>query len=158
MGELEKEAIEFMYGLHMEGMDNTSQIIFYNLYLESDAIPMEQLAKKTGYSLATVCNKIKFLEHAGLLKKIRKPGSKKIFVYMEKDFLEATKRHFVSQHEPFIKVIKEKLPALIEKYRGKVKEEDEKKKLKLLENLYKQTLKLEILINTIIKKADELNK
>jgi DNA-binding transcriptional regulator GbsR (MarR family) len=158
MGELEKEAIEFMCGLEMEGMDNTNKVIFYNLYLESEAIPMEELAKKTGYSLATVCNKIKFLEHIGLLKKTRKPGSKKIFVYMEKDFLESTKRHFVSQHEPFIRTIKEKLPLLIEKYKGKVKSEDDKKKIKLLENLYKQTLKLEVLIKEIIKKTDELNK
>ena len=158
MGEFEKEAIEFMYGLEMEGMDNTSKVIFYNLYLESDAIPMEKLAEKTGYSPATVCNKIKFLEHAGLIKKTRKPGSKKIFVFMEKDFLESTKRHFVSQHEPFIRAIKEKLPLLIEKHKGKVKSEEDKKKLKLLENLYNQTLKLEILIDTIIKKTDELNK
>ena len=158
MGELEKEAIEFMYELEMEGMDNTSKVIFYNLYLESDAIPMEKLAEKTGYSPATVCNKIKFLEHTGLLKKTHKPGSKKIYVFMEKNFLESTKRHFVSQHEPYIRTIKEKLPLLIAKYKGKVKSEEDKKKLKLLENLYNQTLKLEILIDTIIKKTHELNK
>lgn len=158
MSELDKEAMQFMHGLNMQEMDETSKVIFYNLYLESEEMPMEELAKRTGYSLATVCNKIKFLEHAGLIRKTRRPGSKKIFVYMEKNFLESTKRHFVSQHEPFIRAIKEKLPLLIEKHKGKVKSEEDKKKLKLLENLYNQTLKLEILINTIIKKTDELSK
>jgi DNA-binding transcriptional regulator GbsR (MarR family) len=158
MSELDKEAMQFMHGLNMEGMDDTSKAIFYNLYLESEEMPMEELAKRTGYSLATVCNKIKFLEHTGLLKKTRRPGSKKIFVYMEKNFLESTKRHFISQHEPFIRTIKEKLPAIIEKHKNKAKSEDDKKKMKLLENLYKQAIKLEMLTEAIIKKIDELNK
>ena len=158
MSELDKEAIEFLYSLDMEGMDETGKAIFYNLYLEPGEIPMEELAKKTGYSLATICNKIKFLEHTGLLKKTRKPGTRKVFVYMEKNFLESTKRHFISQHEPFIRTIKEKLPSLIAKYKSKVRSDDDKNKIKLLENLYKQAIKLEILTSEIVKKIDELNK
>jgi DNA-binding transcriptional regulator GbsR (MarR family) len=158
VSELDKEAMGFLQCLNMDGMDEPSKAIFYNLYLEPKEIPMEDLAKKTGYSLATVCNKIKFLEQTGLLKKTRKPGTKKVFVYMEKNFLESTKRHFVSQHEPFIRTIKEKLPAIIDKYRNKVKSEEDKNKIKLLENLYKQAMKLEILTAEIIRKIDELNK
>lgn len=158
MNELDKEAMQFLSSLNMEGMDETSKCIFYSLYLETEEIPMEELAKRTGYSLATVCNKLKLLEHTGMIRKARKPGSKRIFVYMEKNLLDSFKTNLINHYEKFIRNAKEKLPEIIEKHKNKVKTEEDKKKIRLLENLHKQIIKLEIVNKEMIKKIEELNK
>jgi DNA-binding transcriptional regulator GbsR (MarR family) len=157
MDEFEKEAIKTLSGIKMCFSNNITEHITTMLYLEPEEIPMEELAKKTGYSLATISNNVAFLEHTGLIKKTRKPGSKKIFIYMEKDVIETMKNHFVNDHMNMIISAKEKLPALIEKYSGKLKTEEDRKKLKIIDNFYKQNLKMEIILKELIKKIDEIS-
>ena len=66
--------------------DSSLAILLAVLYLEPNEISMEDLAKKTGYSLASISIKLKSLEYFFMVKKYTKPKSKRVYVYMEKDF------------------------------------------------------------------------
>ena len=63
MKELEKRFIEMYNKIgRVQGMDNLLTSIFALLILEPDDIAMDDLAHKTGYSLASISNKIKLME------------------------------------------------------------------------------------------------
>ena len=85
----------------------------------------------------------------GIVKRIKKPGSKKIFLRIEKDMIKIFKEHLAKKEEKNIKLIKEKIPEIIKKYKHKAKTEKDKKKIKILENYYKQILKTEKIISHI---------
>ena len=142
-----------------QGINDSLMIrLFSRLYMEPDPIAMEDLAKETGYSLASISNKINMLAPVLQIKKIKKPGSKKIFLYMEKDMLGIWKDIMLKKEEYVINRAKEKLPHLIKEYRGKAKSDRDKKKLKIIEDYYSQILKFECIFNMIAKKLVELGK
>jgi len=157
MDDIDKDFIEMYRGFGTAmGLDNLFITLFAKLYIEPEELAMDELAKETGYSLASVSNKIKMLEAMGIVKRTRKPGSKKIFLYAEKDFLKMTKNHLVKKEENCINFVKAKLPDIIKKYKNKVKTERAKGKLRILENYYNQILKFESLIANIRKEIEKL--
>ena len=57
-----------------QGMtDSLIMDLFARLYMSPEPVAMEDLAKQTGYSLASVSNKIKMLAPMMQIKKTRKP-------------------------------------------------------------------------------------
>ena len=76
------------------GLDNLSAKLSSILYLEPIEISIEELAKRTGYSLASISNKMKILESFGMVRRVKNPGSKKLYYYMEKDLVKLTRMHF----------------------------------------------------------------
>ena len=154
--EFDKEIMEhFIETGRIQGADESFLKIFAVLYLEPEEMTMEELARKTGYSLASISNKIKFLESGGVIKKTHKPGSKRIYLYMEKDFLSIMKKQLTIKQERVIGLSKQRLPEIIKKYAGKIKTDKEKKKMRILEEHYKQVQKAEKIIPQII---DLINK
>ena len=150
MDDIDKEFIELYQTIgSVSGLDNLFVTLFAKLYIEPEDMAMENIAKETGYSLASVSNKVKVLETMGIVKRIKKPGSKKIFLRIEKDMIKIFKEHLAKKEEKNIKLIKEKIPEIIKKYKHKVKTEKDKKKIKILENYYKQILKTEKIISHI---------
>jgi len=157
MKELEKEFIDLFKTLFKSmGMPDQMVRIVAQLYIEPDAIPLDVLAKKTGYSLASISNTIKMLENAGMVKKTRRPGSKKIFVSMEKNLARLNISKLRAANEFFIRPAKQKLPEIIKKYKPKVKDEESKKKLQVMESYYKQIMKFEVLIKKWTKELEDL--
>ncbi|MFH1642912.1 MAG: hypothetical protein ABIC04_08520 [Nanoarchaeota archaeon] len=139
-----------------QGINNSLfMTIFANLYMEPEPIPMENLAKNTGYSLASISNKVNML--GPLIQKTRKPGSKKLFLYMEKDILNIWKQALLKKEKYVIIKTKEKLPLIIKDYKKKAKTETDNKKIKILENYYDQILKFEKVIKKIIIELDKVN-
>lgn len=156
MEELEKRFIEYYQEIgRLLGFDSLLASIFGTLYLEPEPIAMDELAKKTGYSLASISNKVKFLESMAVIKRTRKPGSKKVFVYLEKDFAKLMKEGMKKQ-EYMINTAKARIPELIKEFKPKAKTEKQKKKLKLLENYHKQILKMDMFLVKMIKEFDKL--
>ncbi|MBW2990639.1 hypothetical protein KY348_02950 [Candidatus Woesearchaeota archaeon] len=157
LDEIDKEFIEFYQtASRVQGVDASLGTILGVLYLEPEEISMEGLAKKTGYSRASICNKIKMFEPAGFVKRIRKPGTKKVFLRAEKNVLEILKKGFTMKHDLVINLAKEKIPKIVEKYKDKKLTQEQKEKLRIIDNYYKQMLKFEILINEMLKKIDEM--
>ncbi|MFH0869838.1 MAG: winged helix-turn-helix transcriptional regulator [archaeon] len=157
MSELEKESVEFFtQNLRIKGLDESLSRITATLFLEPGEISMEELAEKTGYSLATISTRINLLDQTGFIKKSHKPGSKKILLCMEKDILSSLKDSMIARPLKIIAHVKEKLPAILEKHRGKAKSEEDKKRLKILDDYYKQVLRMEFIINEVMKHLEEL--
>lgn len=158
MDDVDKEFIEMYQNIGTSmGFDDLMITLFAKIYIEPEEIAMEELAKKTGYSLASVSNKLKSLEAMGIIKRTKKPGSKKIFLYSEKSFVNVLKYHLVKKEENVIRIVKAKAPEIIKKCKNKAKSEKEKKKLKILEDYYGQIVKFERVISDIknkIKKMD----
>jgi len=153
---LDQSLIELVQTIgSLSGLDPLSSMIFGVVYLEPDAISLEDVAKKTGYSLASISNKVRFLENLGHLKRTHKPGTKKVFVYAEKDFRKILKEQLVKAQEVKIRLIKEKMPHILIKYKNKKLTEDEKKRLDILEDYYKQMLGFDGLIQDMLEKMED---
>lgn len=126
------------------------------LYLQPNEVAMEDISKKTGYSLASISNKMKFLENAGMVERVKKPGSKKVFFYMEKNILKININKFEKIIINYIEPAKNSLPELISKYKKKAKTNIDKEKLKIIEDYYNQLIEFEKLINKWRKDLENL--
>jgi DNA-binding transcriptional regulator GbsR (MarR family) len=126
------------------GFDKLSSTIFVILYLEEDMLTMEDIAKKTGYSLASVCNSIKSLERTSFLKVTHRPKTKRHYFTVEKNLADHMKLMIQMIRKAKIEPAKEALPAIITQYKNlKTKDKSTRYKLGLIEDFYKHTLKLE---------------
>lgn len=139
----------------MAGHDDLLDNLFATLYIEPEEVAMDDLAKKTGYSLASISNKVKALESIGLVTRRKKPGSKRIFLYAEKDILKVMKNALLSKEKQGMGVLKEKLPEIIKKYRNSRSDKDDKK-VKILEDYCRQITKMEELFKKVRKELEKM--
>lgn len=138
------------------GVDDLTASIFASLYIEPEEITLEDLSRKTGYSLGSISNKIKLLSNLGLVRKRTKPGTKRLYLYVEKDFCKILKQQLIRKQEYEINFAKSKLPELIAKHEQKAKTDTEKKKLALLKSYHKQIIQMDVLLNLMIRKLSDI--
>ncbi len=156
MDDIEKEFVEYYQKLgSIHNLDNLFTKIFAILFIEPKAVPMEELAKKTGYSLASISNKLKMLESMNFITRKTSPGTRKVYVYLEKDFSKIMKEN-LKKHEAIIEISKKEIPKIIEKNKAKKLSNDAKKKLEIVENYYAQMLKFEKLVKKILSDIDKI--
>ncbi len=139
----------------MAGHDDLLDSLFAALYIEPEEIAMDNLARKTGYSLASISNKVKVLEAIGLVTRRRKPGSKRVFLYAEKDILKVMKNALLSKEKQGMGALKEKLPEIIKRYRNSRSDKDNKK-AKILEEYLSQITKMEELFSKMRKELEKI--
>jgi len=145
-----EEFIELMTeNCKVNGLDELSSKIIALLYAEPREISLEELSKKTMYSLSAVCTAAKLIERIDLIKRIKKPGSRKAYFYMEKDMSIFSLDLMKKKYEKIIIPTKQKLPSIINKYK-KEKSEKSRQELKIIENYYKEVLVCEEIIKNII--------
>ena len=145
-----EEFIELMTeNCKVNGLDELSSKIIALLYAEPREISLEELSKKTMYSLSAVCTAAKLIERIDLIKRIKKPGSRKAYFYMEKDMSILSLDLMKKKYEKIIIPTKQKLPSIINKYK-KEKSEKSRQELKIIENYYKEVLVCEEIIKNII--------
>lgn len=143
MKELENDMFTFFKKMWLrKGLDELSASIIATLLTEPDDITMEYLMKKTGYSLASVSNKVKMLTNFGMIIRKTKPGAKKIYLHMEKNFFKLMKEAMV-KGEGFLKSGKTELAELVKKYKGKTGNERERKQMKNLLAIHNYLAKIE---------------
>ncbi len=157
MTEIDEEFLKFcMISAESYGFDDLTAKIFAILYLEPKELSLEELANRTGYSLASISNKMKILEPLSIVKRIKKPGSKKLYFYMEKDVVELTKFAFERAHKSEIVPAKEIIPGIIEKYKNKKLSKVEEEKLNIIIKYYQQMLLVEDLFNEFRERLNDL--
>lgn len=139
------------------GYDHLSANIIALLFLEPEEVSMEELVEMTGYSKASISQKLKILVPMGFVKRRTRPGSKKIYLYMEKDVFIIWKEQIKHQFLPEIRIVKDKVPQLIEKYKNKELTSEQEEKLHLIEKYYSQILQVETIINSLFLQIDELS-
>ena len=151
MKSIEEEFTDFcIQSGRNHGLDSVCSKLFGILFLEPEEICIDELAKKTGYSLASVSNKMRFLQGFGFVQRIKKPGSKKVFYFMEKDVVKLTLMHFEKMQTAEVIPAKELMPKLIEKFERKKLNKIEAQKYKIIKDYYKNMLKIDKLMQTLI--------
>jgi DNA-binding transcriptional regulator GbsR (MarR family) len=64
------------------------------LLVSNRKLSLNELAKKTGYSLSTVSLSLDLLEFLGMIKKIKKVGDRKLYVELQGSLIEGLKKAF----------------------------------------------------------------
>ncbi|HII17159.1 TPA: MarR family transcriptional regulator [Candidatus Woesearchaeota archaeon] len=157
MHEIEKEFVELYRTVGMAmGAEGPFPAIFARVFIEPEDIAMDDLAKELGYSLSSISSALKMLEPMGFIRKIKKPGSKKIYLTTEKDILQVMRGHLLRKERIALAKFRESLPAILEKYKAKKLSDEDKKKLKIVEQYYKRMLQLEFFIKDTVQRLDAL--
>lgn len=148
-----EQFIELMIeNVKASGLDETTARIIATLFIEQDDISLEELAKKTGYSLSSTSTSLKFMEAAGLVHKFKKPHSKKVYIKMENDIMEMMLNMLKKKQQYIIGRAKESLPGIISEYK---KTKSSKHELKIIEKYYSDILLGEQIIEDMIKKIEK---
>lgn len=140
------------------GVDNLAASILAILYFEPDEVSMEDIAARTGYSLASISQKIKSIEKSWRIQRIKKPGSRKVFFYMEKDLLELLFEQLKAGYENELKILNKKILPLIEEYKKESVSDEQISRLQIFET-YKASLDdLQIIFDCLVEKVEETKK
>jgi len=123
----------------VNGFDELSSKIIGILFIEPEEVALDELANRTGYSLSAVSTALKFIERAGIVKRSKKPKSRKVYFYMGKDILAMFLQIVRRKYEKILLPSKQKLPNIIELY----KQDSSKKsgaELMIVEDYYKSLI------------------
>ncbi|MCK4319963.1 hypothetical protein KAW38_05350 [Candidatus Micrarchaeota archaeon] len=144
-------------GKHWNLTNLQAKILGY-VFLQLEPLSMEELTKKTGYSLASISNNVRFLERIGIIEKTSKPGTKKIFLKIERDVYKRIRKIVENAYEYKVKLFKETLPVIIECYKKELQREKNPSKKKILnerisivQKLSKDVMVIESLTSVILK-------
>jgi len=158
MTALEQDFCEFFGKTgQVYGMDSLCTGIIGTLYLETGDIAMGDIAKRTGYSLASISNKMKSLETMGIVQRVHKPGTKKAFFKMEKDLFKLNQSKLQAVLNNSIVYAKEELPQIINRHKHGAKGEDAKR-IKIIENYYNQIIQFEEVMKKFITGLEKISK
>jgi len=122
----------------LKGLDELTSKIIGILFIEPEVVSLDELAKRTGYSLSAVSTAMKLLVGSCLIKRSKKPKSKKVYFYIEKDMISLFMQT-LNIIENNTSMLKKRVPGIIERYKLE-KSEDSKAELKIIENYYEQVL------------------
>ena len=75
---------------------------------------------------------------------------------MEKNFLKIWKDALLKKQEYVVGISKKSIPPLIKEFKGKSLTTEDKKRLKILEDYYAQTMKFEKILKRIITEFDNV--
>ncbi len=152
MGESPKnEFIELIAEINrLKGIDELTSKIIGILFIEPGVVSLDELAKRTGYSLSAISTAMKLLVRSSLIKRSKKPKSKKVYFYIEKDMISLFMQT-LKIIENNTSMLKKRVPGIIERYKLE-KSEDSKAELKIVENYYDQVL----ITGRIMKKMIEM--
>lgn len=137
------------------GLDETTSKLAAVLFLETEEIGLDELAKKAGYSLSSTSTSIKFMEATGLIHKYRKPHSKRVYVKMENDIIAVMLNMLKKKQEYIIKKSKDALPQIISDYK---KTKSSKQELNIIEKYYNDVLVGEHIIGDMIRKMENMKR
>ena len=143
-----EEFIDLLCEIHKKkGLDELSSKLLAILYIEPGELSLEELAERTGYSLSSVSSAMKLISKSGIVKKARKPGSRKLYFYMEKNIVNELLQTLKKTMQEVVLTAKERVPKIIRRYKA---ERGAKEELKIIENYYKQLLVMEGVMKKVI--------
>jgi DNA-binding transcriptional regulator GbsR (MarR family) len=120
------------------------------LLVSDKKLSLNELAKKTGYSLSTISLSLDLLELLGMIKKIKKAGDRKLYVQLQANLLEGLKKAFLIRIQ---KSIDETL-SKFEEYKedlNKSKTKENKKVLDILKILESEVERVDKYISLLTK-------
>lgn len=111
--------------------------IFVVIYLASEPISMEEIAKRSGLSLASISNKAKILESLELVKRSSITGERKVYLHAEKNLIAIHKRKIDQMAYKWGRIL-DSLPRLLNKYEDVQLSEKEKNKIEIIKSFREQ--------------------
>lgn len=122
----EDEYVELVISVspHKE-FDPLAYTLYNHLYINPEEVAMDDLAKKTGYSLSAVSTKLKQLENYGIIHKVKKPGTKKSYYFAEKNIGRTAIKKIKFMLESEILPLRRTLPIFLKKYEKDAKSSKE---------------------------------
>ena len=82
------------------------------LLVEGRQLSLDELSRKTGYSLSSLSISLDLLELVGIIRKMKNAGDRKLYVRMEGDMLESVRKAFIFKLQKEIFITKAELQAL----------------------------------------------
>ncbi len=159
MKQLEKRITDYMTTTFKSiGMQELAARVMSLLYLEPGYIAMDEVAKRTGYSLASISTTIKMMEGLGVLQRSRKPGTRKIYLYMEKDLAKLNISKIKVFQDKFVKRADVSMPEFIQKYKQEAKDKESIQRLHIIENYYAQLAEFGKLMNVWLRDLEKLSR
>ncbi len=137
------------------GFDDCTSRIVGTLYIEPKEISLETVSDKTGYSLSAVSTAMKLLVNMGMIKRIKKPKSRKVYFFMEKDMVACMLDHMKKNYELSLLASKEALPKIIDRYKMK-RQESSGEELKIIEQYYDQVVAFEDIMKNFIEALENM--
>jgi DNA-binding transcriptional regulator GbsR (MarR family) len=157
MKQFEKEFIDFFAGVTQSfGLDPLSSRLVGMIFIEPEAVSMESLAEKTGYSISSLSNKLRTLESMKMVRRVKRPGTKKSFYFIEKDVYAIIRRKLQSMLDQYINPAKSVLPMIISKHKNSKLNAEDKKKIDLMVNYHKQLLEVGDCLEKHIKELERI--
>lgn len=126
------------------------------LYIEPKEVAMEELAARTGYSLASISNTMKALEGLGMVRRVKKPKTKKVFFYMEKNIFAQNIKKFSAFRDYGLKLAINEVPKIITHYKNS-KNVEIKKKVEILTDYVAQMVKFEKVMDNFLNELKSLS-
>jgi len=160
--ELREKCIEFFIeSCKLNGLNDIAAKIIGILHMELEEISLEELTEKSGYSISAISTAVKPLIDKGFIKRIKKPGSKKLYFYMKKDMIGHSLQMMTRKYNMILVRGKEQIPLLIRECKDNSKANS--KEIKILEDYLMQItefeegmLKMMDMLNTIQQKIKDM--
>jgi DNA-binding transcriptional regulator GbsR (MarR family) len=119
------------------GMDDLASTLFAFLFISPEPMALDDLARETGYSLASVSIKARVLEQMGAVTRMKRPGSRKLYLFAEKDVIQMTVRIFEQMQEGEVRLAAVDLPAIIAELERQPLTCPEQEKMKIMRKYQK---------------------
>jgi DNA-binding transcriptional regulator GbsR (MarR family) len=153
METIDRQFIEFFRAVGKTyNLDDLTSQIYARLFIDPDEVAMEDLAKETGYSLASISNKIKILESGGMVIRRTRPGTRKVYLYANKDMLRRMASLLVQYQQNEVRLVKSELPRILESLSCKKLGPRERSQVEILKKYHEDTLVFDKLISGLMTK------
>ncbi|MBI9016018.1 MAG: hypothetical protein JEZ07_02035 [Phycisphaerae bacterium] len=134
--------------------DPLSRLIFAELYLQPGPTAMEDVAKATGLSLASVSNKTRILESRALVSRTTRPGTRKTFLQAQKNLLGIWQNDLLTRRQRVDPVLAQ-LPEIIGRFQKVADDDCQKQQLRILRDYYDQICKIEEIYGLLLVEITE---
>jgi DNA-binding transcriptional regulator GbsR (MarR family) len=110
-GTTEEEMVDKVVKLfERQGFNPTVMRIYISIFLSTRPLGMQEISKKTGYSISTVNNTLEIIERTMDIRKFKKPGSKKVYFECVHDLVLAHRKKMESakqEAQSMVEILKE---------------------------------------------------
>lgn len=124
--------------------------IIATLLVANRKLSLQELAKKTGYSISTVSLSLDLLELLGMIKKVKKAGDRKLYIELHGNLLEGLKKAFLIKTQKSVTDTLNKFE-IYKKILKSSKDADKKKVSNTLNILEREVKRLDKYINLLSK-------
>jgi DNA-binding transcriptional regulator GbsR (MarR family) len=142
--------------LKYEGFDEISSRIVGVLFIEPEEMSLEEISIETGYSLSAVSTAMKNLSQFHIVKRFKKPGSKKAFFFLDKNLAAIGAQALRMKYDSVILPSKKMLPDIIEKYERDVSDKNTGE-LEIVTRYYRQIMKLESIVEKFLDEMENID-